>query len=228
MFTVLAGFGGGDVDERLEIGRARRRLFGLLLELGLQLRGGCVRVHRVGACGGEVGLELGRALLDQRRGGTRGIEIGSELLSAVAVLGGFGGGDVDERLEIGRGRGRLFGLVLELGLELRGGCVRVLRVGACGGEVGLELGCALLDQRRGGTRGIEIGSAAASTLTVLGGFGGGDVNDRLEVRRAGGCVVGLLLELAAESIDLGCALVVATTCLIGLALGALKRRLKLL
>ena len=89
-------------------------------------------------------------------GGVRGVEFGLQLVGAVAVLGGFGGGDVDERLEVGGIGGGLVGVLLEFppqGFDLAGAV-------GCGGFGG--------------------GGAVA----VLRGFGGGEVDARLEVAAA--------------------------------------------
>ena len=80
----------------------------------------------------ELRLELGDTVahaldvVGRRRAGL--IELGLELLGPVAVLGGFGAGDVEERLEVGGGSGGSVGVLLELGFELGG---------ALGGLLGL-------------------------------------------------------------------------------------------
>ena len=90
---------------------------GVLLQLGFEC-GSAFVGGGSGVGGGLAGL-LG--------GGVRGVEFGLELVGTVAVLGGFGGGDVDERPEIGGIGGGLFGVLLEFspqGFELAGavGC----------------------------------------------------------------------------------------------------------
>ena len=203
-------------------------------------------------CGARIvlrGLELSLESADPVAGtlrilGRRGpclLEFNSELLGAAAVVGGFGGGDVDEGLEIGGGGGRLFRLFLEpsvKGLELRfadrGRCFGVggtsaglTDTGASLLKFGLELvgavavlvellgepvdlGAALLGHIFGGAcvaldaceHGFDLGNACGgaffgggcggpgllevarelvSAVAVLGGFGGGDVDERLEV-----------------------------------------------
>ena len=95
-----------------------------------------------GLPGSELGLELADLLV---RGVTRcraGLvcvgEFGLELLSAVVVLRGLRGGDVDEGLEVGGGRCRLFGVLPEFGPQpfSRFDCCSCL--GLAGREIGPE------------------------------------------------------------------------------------------
>ena len=163
--AVLGGFGGGDLDERVEVGGACGRVLGLLFELGAELVGGRARVGGFCACGGEVGLELGDAFV--RCGlsvGSCCVKLGCELVGVFAVVGGFGGGDVDERLEVGGACRRVFGLVLELGACSWSALARAsVAVCACGGEVGLELGDAFV------RCGLSVGSCASARLSCFGG-----------------------------------------------------------
>ena len=91
---------------------------------GLRVRGTFASVLRFGLCllefglsGSEVGLELAdllvRGVTGCRAGVTRAVEFGLELLSAVVVLRGLRGGDVDERLELGGGARGFFRVLRE-------------------------------------------------------------------------------------------------------------------
>ena len=154
--AVLGGFGGGDVDERLEVGGIGGGLVGVLLELPPQ--------------GFDLAGAVGRGGFGCQR--------------TVAVLRGFGGGDVDMRLKVGGGsRGRLRVLV-KLGLERGRAFVRV------------GLGCPLPVGI--GLRLVDFGLESVRAVAVLGGLGGGDVNECLEVGGGGRGGVGVLLQLSFE------------------------------
>ena len=73
------------------------------LEFALAVYCGCV------CAGGLLAgfIEIGVGVIERRL----------ELLGAAAVLGGFGGGDIEERLEVGGGSGGGVGVLLELGFE---------------------------------------------------------------------------------------------------------------
>ena len=100
--------------------------------------------------------------------GTGLFELGLELLGAGAVLGGFGAGDVDERLEVGGGDGGGVGVLLELGFE---------RGGALGGLLGLLVELFLEAVDLGAGLGGSILGAAGVVLCFL--------KLRLELRRPG-------------------------------------------
>ena len=155
-----------------------------------------------------------------RRSGSRLVELGLELLGPVAVLGGFGAGDVEERLEVGGGDGGGVGVLLEVGFEFAGalsglvaggarlvafglesvGAVAMalefgrrgiearLEIGGGSGggvgvllQLGFELRGALSGLVGGGVRCVKVALQPVSPVTVLGGFRGGDIGERLKV-----------------------------------------------
>ena len=114
----------------------------------------------------KLGLELRDLLVDLLLGAGRGrtglFELSLQLLRTGAVPGGFGAGDVDERLKISGGSGGCVGVLLQLRLEFGG---------ALSGLVG------------GGVRCVKVALQSVGPVAVLGGFGGGDVERALGGRR---------------------------------------------
>ena len=105
---------------------------------GLLVFGGA----RVALDAGEEGFDLGDAgggaFLCGRRSGSRLVELGLEVLGPVAVLGGFGAGDVEERLEVGGGDRGSVGVLLQLGVEFGGALSGLFAGGARLVAFGLE------------------------------------------------------------------------------------------
>ena len=104
-------------------------------------------------------------------------ELSPQLLRMGAVPGGFGAGDVDQRLKLSGDSGGIGCVLLQLRLELGG---------ALSGLVG------------GGVRCVKVALQPVSPVAVLGGFSGGDVDERLELGGSGGGGVGVLPELGFE------------------------------
>ena len=206
MGAVPGGFGAGDVEERLEVGGGSGGSVGVLLQLRLEFGG---------ALSGLVG------------GGVRCVKVALQPVGPVAVLGGFRGGDVGERLEIGGGSGGGVGVLLELGFEcggalggllgllvelflepvdlgagLGGSILGSASVVLCFLKLRLELGDTvahalhLVGRRRAGL--VELGLELLGPVAVLGGFGAGDVEERLEVGGGDRGGVGVLLQLGFE------------------------------
>ena len=102
-------------------------LFVEAVDLGAGVGGSILGAASVVLCFLKLRLELGDTvahalhLVGRRRAGL--VELGLELLGPVAVLGGFGAGDVEERLEVGGGDRGGVGVLLQLGFEL-GGALR--------------------------------------------------------------------------------------------------------
>ena len=162
----------------------------------------------------QLRLEFGGALSGLVGSGVRCVKIALQPVSPVAVLGGFRGGDVGERLEIGGGTGGRVGVLPELRLECGGpgpGLADLpvellfepvdLGAGFGGSSLGsasvvlcfvklrLELGDTVAHActRRQTCAGlIEFGLELLGPAAVLGGFGAGDVEERLEVGGGGG------------------------------------------
>ena len=124
-----------------------------------------------GGSGGGVGVllesrfECGGALARLAGCGLRRVAFSLEFLSPVAVLRGFSGSDVDQRLEIRRSAGGLFALLVEsllqdldFALAVHSGCV------CAGGLLAgfVEIGVGVIERR------LELLGAGA----VLGGFSG--------------------------------------------------------
>ena len=244
---MLAGFGGGDVDERLEIRPVNDRLVRLSFELaGDAFKFLTVLVSKtVGSLelspdGTEFRFEsadpVGCTMFGGRAGLARSLEFGLQLLGVFAVLGGFGGGDVDEGLEVGGGGRGFFRVLRELCLKFGdavAGCgfraggvfasvvsfgLRLLEFGSeplecfgCavglglpGSELGLELADPCVRGLVGGSASslcvLEFGLELLGAVAVLGGLGGGDVDERLEV---GGGACGFLGAAGELSLKLG-------------------------
>ena len=191
-------------------------MFELLFEavvLGAAITGLSPRGTRVALDTREQRLDLGdarvSAFLDGRRGRPRLVELGPELLRTGPVLGGFRGGDVDERLKIGGGTGGGIILLRELLLQAvdLGAALRSQILGGTGialdaGEYGLDLRDprigALVRCLRIRPRLVQFALELVGATAVLGGFGGRDVDERLEVGGGRGSCVGLLLEVGFE------------------------------
>ncbi len=153
------GFEGGGAVVRGCFGRgAPAGLLRLMLELLVEPVDLCSSLGGLIGRGADVSLRLLELRLELSdplactlcvagRCRLRLFELGRELLSSFAVLGGFGAGDVDKGLEVGRGVRVLLDVRFEFGgafAGVVGGCVGVV-------EVALEPVC---------------------PLTVLHGFGG--------------------------------------------------------
>ena len=220
--AVLGGFGGRDVDERLQVGRVCRRVLRLALELcfepvDLGAGGGGLVFGgtRVALDAGEEGFDLGDAgggaFLCGRRSGSRLVELGLELLGPAAVLGGFGAGDVEERLEVGGGDRGSVGVLLQLRLEFGGVLAGLVAGGARLVAFGLEpvgaVAMALEFGRRGIEARLEIGGGSGGSVGVLPqlGFelGGPRVGGGCDLGGVLGGLAGLLVELCFEPVDLG-------------------------
>ena len=165
----------------------------------------------------QLRLEFVSALARPLNIGARFVAFRRQPLSAVAMLGGLRGGDLDERSEVGGVGGAPFGVLLQLRLELVDAPVGLLRGGArCvafrGESVGVVCCCSLSGRRpvarfsdvRLGL--VEFALEAVSPVAVLGGFGGGDVDEGLQVGRRGRGLLRLLGEFALEPLHLGCPL----------------------
>ena len=204
--AVLGGFGAGDVEERLEVGGGSGGSVGVLLQLRLEFGG---------ALSGLVG------------GGVRCVKVALQPVSPVAVLCGFGGGDVRSAWRSAAAVAAasvccwswassaaalsecladlLVELLLEpvdLGAGLGGSILGSAGVMLCFLKLRLELGDTvahalhLVGRRRAGL--IELGLELLGPVAVLGGFGAGDVEERLEVGGGDRGGVGVLLEVGFE------------------------------
>ena len=186
--AVFGGFGGGDVEERLEVGGGGGGGVGVLLELGFECGGA---ILCVGFGGGaprgllvelfleavDLGADPGRVVSGGR---ARLFEFTLEPVGTLAVFRRLGGGDVDERLEIGGGSGGGIGVLLELRFE-------------CGGALARLAGC--------GVRRVAFSLEFLSPVAVLHGFSGSDVDQRLEIRRSAGGLFALLVEALLEGLE---------------------------
>ena len=156
-------------------------LFLEAVDLGVGVGGSGVGAVGVVLCFLKLRLELGDTVahalhvVGRCRAGL--IEFGLELLGPGAVLGGFGAGDVEERLEVGGGGRGGVGVLLEVGFEFAGALSGLVAGGARLVAFGLESVGAVAMALEFGRRGIE------ARLEVGGGSGGG---------------VGVLLELGFE------------------------------
>ena len=108
----------------------------------------------------EVGFEFAGALSGLVAGGARLVAFGLESVGAVAMALEFGRRGIEARLEIGGGDGGGVGVLLQLGFELSG---------ALSGLVG------------GGVRCVKVALQLVGPVTVLGGFRGGNLGERLKV-----------------------------------------------
>ena len=136
---------------------------------------------RVALDAGEEGFDLGDAgggaFLCGRRSGSRLVELGLEVLGPVAVLGGFGAGDVEERLEVGGGDRGSVGVLLQLRVEFGG---------------------ALSGLFAGGARLVAFGLEPVRAVAMALEFGRRGIEARLEIGGGGGGGVGVLLQLGFE------------------------------
>ena len=165
----------------------------------------------------QLSLEFVSALARPLNIGARFVAFRRQPLGAVAVLGGLLGGDFDERSEVGGVGGGLLGALLQLGFELVGAPFGLIGGGVrCvafrGESVGVVCCCGLSGRRPVarfsdvGLGLVEFALEAVSAVAVLGGLGGGDVDERLQVGRRGRGLLRLLGEFALEPLHLGCPL----------------------
>ncbi len=180
--TVQLELARAAVDAGLEVGgagRSRIRLERELLieavDLGAALRGLIFGGAGIALDAGEYRLDLGDPRIGALAHGSgcrpRLIQFGLELVGATAVLGGFGGGDVDERLEVSGGGGGGVGVPLELGLEFGGALAGLVCGGVCLITFGLQPVCPVTMPlefgRRAGETGLQVGGGARCSVGLL-------------------------------------------------------------